>query len=215
MFYCKISAVTFLAFSLLIVDCWKKQSHDIATPEIPNYVISGQVVDTDTQQHLPAIQVRLQAAYQLYECDITEFTVISDSLGQFHVDYICPGFYNILVWRDSVLTTQFRFELKHGDTTLVLSTPAVIRARRMFADLDLSGIAWRIPVSLAFISKWVPPFARDNNLIRIFQGSVATGFRALGTSVFPTENLEMQGLVWVDSSYYSFGGGLRILQSIF
>lgn len=131
----------FLCCILILSSCWKKQHHEITAPKTPNYTITGTLVDTDSRQALVDGKIQLDAAQQLYDCDVSVFVDSTDWLGNFRFNSVCPGFYSISIWRDSVLTIVRKFELKHGDTTLVLDSPKVLRAKLKYENPDLTGLA--------------------------------------------------------------------------
>ncbi len=198
----------FLCSILILFSCWKKQHHEITKPAAPSYAVTGTLVDTDSRQPLSNGKIQLDAVQQLYDCDISVFADSTDSLGKFQFSSVCPGFYNISIWRDTVLTTMLKFELKHGDTTLVLDSPKVLRARLKYESSDLTGLAWKNVDSLAFISLWHPAYDQNAELMRIFAGSFLEGFHPQGPYPFANENPPLKGLVWADSVYLSFSGGL-------
>ena len=192
----------------LFIGCFNKQEHQITAPEIPHYVLSGKVVDADDKTlRLPQVHVHFQAAFQLYECDQKAFSDTTDEGGEFRFASVCPGFYSIQLAVNNIFIQEQRFELKHGDTTLVLSAPKIINAELSFSRPQITGVFWRTLDSLAFLSTW-SPLNSDGIYKRIYHGTLHSGFRAIAPFPLVTEYPELSGLVQIDSLFYSFSGGL-------
>lgn len=200
--------VLFSTSLALLFGCFNKQDHQITAPKMPNYIISGKIVDEDDNTlQLSQVAVNLQAAIQLYDCEEKVFNDTTDEEGSFQFSAACPGFYNINLKINNVLVKKQRFELKHADTTLYIFMPKLLYAELIHSENKLTGLFWRTSDSLRFLSTWVP-LNSDKEFNRIFAGTIFTGFRVIAPWPLVTEYPELSGLVQFDTLFYTFGGGL-------
>jgi hypothetical protein len=198
----------FLVALSLLFGCFKKQENKIIAPEMPNYVISGNVVDADDfSLQVSNARIVMQAAYQLYDCETKVFSDTTDENGAFQFYSVCPGFYNINLFVNNILVKEQRFELKHGDTTLVTTVPKLLYADLFYTDKILTGLFLSSLDSIFFLSTW-SPFNSDGEYNRVFGGTQTSSFRVIAPHPLVTEYPELTGLVQIDSLFYSFGGGL-------
>ena len=52
-----IITILALGMCLILMQCWKRQSHDLLGPNVPHYQLQAEVQDVDTQEPLRGIQI--------------------------------------------------------------------------------------------------------------------------------------------------------------
>lgn len=186
--------------------CFNKQEHQVTAPEMPNYQISVQVIDVNDRSPLSGASVIFKGEYLLYDCSEGPFQTETDEQGKTLLTGMCPGFYSITAAVNGVAVQEQRFELKHGDTTVVIQLPSLMKAEFVHSENAASGFAWLSNDTLAFVAQTdLPHMAQPG--YRIFTGNFANGF--FNTAPFPLarEYPELSGLARIDSNLYSFSGG--------
>lgn len=125
----------FLVICLMLIGCWKKQSHEILPPDIPYYKLHGIVTDVDSNQPVTGVELVVNDVYLIYGNDWQSVTVYSDSSGEFGLETIFPGSYVADVYRDGYPVLSSQFMVLHEDRELALEICQPVLADG-FLDLD-------------------------------------------------------------------------------
>jgi len=102
---------------ILIINCWKKQHHDVTAPEMPHYTVLGFARDVDSKIPLQNVTVA-----------IDNEKTITDSLGFYRIEKVYVGMHTIEVIRDSYRAFAKDFFLSYADRQLDLKVPKPLLA---------------------------------------------------------------------------------------
>ncbi|MBN2414113.1 hypothetical protein JXQ31_20735 [candidate division KSB1 bacterium] len=121
--------ILLLFILLLIFGCWKKQSHDITRPVIPNYIFNGTAMDYDSGEKLAHVPIKLSEYKMLYDVEFGIQIDTTDSNGFFEFDPVYPGYYFYSFQKDGYWLFNKRIEIHHKDTTTIIKVPQVYFAQ--------------------------------------------------------------------------------------
>ncbi|HPG40724.1 MAG TPA: carboxypeptidase-like regulatory domain-containing protein [bacterium] len=143
----KIKLVVIIGL-LQLLNCWKKQDHDITRPIIPHYIFNGTMVDYDSGEKLPNIIIKLTASRMLYDVKFPTQSDTSDSNGNFSFDPVYPGYYTWRVQKEGCWLNEKKLEIVHRDSTSVIAVPhlfygKVFKFRSSYPVFAINGTkAW-------------------------------------------------------------------------
>ena len=205
----KAISIFFLLIPLL--NCWKKQSHDIDAPEFPTYKLTIKIVDIDTSAPMQKAVFRgvLMAAVFGESYEFQDSTNYKSDLAF----AVYPGAYQISCIVRGVQVLEDRFFMGFEDSTLIIKVPKVVFAsERERVPLQVGlwkyGICWKDAGTFATLGEWLPYPESKATYTRLYEGNSPEELSVIGSKVFETENPPLSGLVWVTPNYLSFSGGL-------
>lgn len=115
----------FLVICLMVIGCWKKQSHEITTPNTPHYQLTGFIRDIDTQEPIENAEVIIYSVQQIYAVDWSPLTIFTDSTGVFVVDTIYPGSYTANVYQGDLEVASKPLMVVYADKEIEIDIPQV------------------------------------------------------------------------------------------
>lgn len=131
-----LSLGVMLLFSL--GGCWEKQSHELLPPETPHYLLTGSIVDEDSQLPLANIPVTVASVDMIYDVQWQTQTIYTDSSGFFQMDTIYPGGYTASVYREGYRIFNYNFMVYHADRELSMAAPRPLVATKHIVLNDVN-----------------------------------------------------------------------------
>ncbi len=115
----------FILSVYLFIACWDRQENDITAPEIPNYTLSATVVDIDLNEPLAAISVIITAGQLSYPVAFNSDTLITNDQGQFFIENLVIGNYELTFHRDGQPVLIYRYFQGYEDKDITFNLPSV------------------------------------------------------------------------------------------
>ncbi len=203
-------ALLILIFSAslpLLLNCWKKQHHEVTAPETPVYLLSGKVLDLDSRQPMQGVVVRLTAQSMLYDYDFTEATDTTNAEGEYSYAKITPGTYLLTGYRQGYPVAEETLVMQHEDKQFELALPKYLVARRAFSLPDyprFTGIWWTSPERMAGVAAW-KRHSDDPLINSILLGDFSKGFERLGADIIVKDNPAFYGLAYLERYWTTDG----------
>ncbi|MBN1349322.1 hypothetical protein JXJ21_07930 [candidate division KSB1 bacterium] len=201
-----IAVALFFSF-MVILSCWKKQSHEVIAPETPTYTLSGTITDIDSEQFLMNVQIKLQPYELLFDWTLPETLAISDSAGLYQFK-VCPGNYWLHAERENYPVLEKKVTVNYEDRLLDLELPDWLVTSEALKFQAIHGICFVTGDTLAIGSTWIVDRETSREVHRIYIGTPGTNFSVLGSFSFATENPEFHGLEYINRKFYSFIGDI-------
>lgn len=200
-------------FLIPTAHCWKKQAHDIVSPKIPHYLLSGTIRDIDTEEILKGCEVRVVTHELIYETEPIDMIDTTDAFGFYEFEGVVPGEYFLIVKRGQYQVNSDHVVISHEDKTFDSRVPKVLLSTLRYyyegsniygsrKSPKLNGICWIDPSTLAGVWPW-KEHSDDLLRYRIVTGDYQIGFKILGESKMETEIPEIWGLTFL-TGYYTF-----------
>ena len=125
----------FIPILLLLLSCWKQQSHESTNPELPNYTVSGQIFHSVTNEPLPEATVIIDDQ----ETD-------TDTSGYYSIDHVLGGEgHTLIVTKDNFETYANSFQLGYADLdslNIILGELLYFSGRSRTPSYEPNSLVW-------------------------------------------------------------------------
>ena len=199
--------VIFVVF--IIISCMKKQEHDIVSPDIPAYSVSGITTDIDVGEKLSQIQLIFQPdpLNMSFDCSPTEQVTFSDSTGAYKIE-LCPGNYTLIVLRNKLPVYEKKLTITKSNRILDIRLPTALVTAVCYNFKNIEGI-FRKKLDTFTIAASILAGGQPTKIVhRIFEGNFQSSFKIIQNDVFAEENPQFNGLVYAKGKYFSAVGSI-------
>lgn len=187
----------------LFSGCWDKQDHEVIAPETPVFSLFGNITEMYSNEPLSEIQIECVIYELLFEWELDEPIVYTDSSGYFEYQ-LTPGNYILYFYRDNRQIAQQNISMPYAPRQFDYALPRVLTTQKRYKQTPILGATGLKSQELAIIQEWQPDSATV--VPRILRGNFDFGFYYTGIDKFVRRNPDFLGLTYFRNNYWASGG---------